>query len=163
MLRSTKSHKTDVVFSLLIFTTFALAVLTTLMLGANFYKSMADMSQEGYDDRTSLSYVWTKAKNSDNIDTIAVGDFNGIPALLFYQVYGDTTYVTRIYPYEGWIYELFSEVGFEFLPEDGTPIIKTDSLMFDQNEGGLIRVTAGLGSVLIHPRGQEGIVRGSFD
>jgi hypothetical protein len=83
-------QKTDVVFSLLIFTTFAISVLITLMLGANFYKHMTEISTEGYDDRITLSYVWTKIKNNDNPDMISVRDFNGVSALFLYQMYGDT-------------------------------------------------------------------------
>jgi hypothetical protein len=92
---------------------------------------------------------------------ISVDDFNGIPALFLHEVYGDTRYVTRIYPYNGWVYELFSDESLEMIPENGTPIIKTDSLLFEQLDGGLIRVTAGSGSVLIQPRGNTGFVRGA--
>jgi len=161
MMKPTQSRKTDVVFSLLLFSTFAIAVLITLMLGASFYQHMADMTRDGYDERTCLSYVWAKIKNSDNIDMISVGDFNGIPALFLYEVYGETKYVTRIYPYNGWVYELFSDVSLEMIPENGTPIIKTDSMLFEQLDGGLIRVSAGSGSVLVQPRGNTGYVRGS--
>jgi hypothetical protein len=163
MNKHTQQHKTDVVFSLLIFVTFAISVLITLMLGASFYQRMTGMSKDGYDERTSLSYVWTKIKNNDNIDMISVDDFNGIPSLVLYQYYGDTKYVTRIYTYDGWIYELFSDADLEMLPENGTPIIKTDSLIFEKQEEGLIKVSSGSGNVLIQPRGREGLKRGAFD
>jgi hypothetical protein len=160
MVKPSLSKKSDVVFSLLVFSSFAIAVLITLMLGASFYQRMIDMTRDGYDERTCLSYIWAKIKNSDNIDMISVGDFNGIPALFLYEVYGDTKYVTRIYPYDGWVYELFSDLSLEMAPENGTPIIKTASMLFEQLDNGLIRVTAGSGSVLIHPRGNTGYVRG---
>ncbi|MCL2604966.1 MAG: DUF4860 domain-containing protein [Defluviitaleaceae bacterium] len=157
------SLKTEAVFSVLLFTAFAIAVLMTLMLGASFYQRMNEMSQSGHEERTSLSYIWSKIKNNDKIDMISVGDFEEIPALLLFQVYGDTKYVTRIYVYEGWIYELFSEYGLEMLPENGTPILEAPSLSFAQTGNGMIRVTAGLGSVLIYPRSGSEFVRGSFE
>jgi hypothetical protein len=161
MVKPAQSKKADVVFSLLIFSTFAIAVLITLMLGASFYQRVNDMTRDGYDERTSLSYMWAKIKNSDNMDMISVGDFNGIPALLLYEIYGETTYVTRIYSYDGWVYELFSDVDLEMAPENGTPIIKTGAMFFEQLESGLIRVSAGSGSVLVQPRSNTGYVRGS--
>jgi hypothetical protein len=164
MAKPAQTRRIDVVFSLLIFCAFAMAVLTTLMLGAGFYQRMNEMSQEGYDERIALSYVWTKIKNSDNIDMLYVHDFNGIPALSLYASFGDdTVYVTRIYPFNGWLYELFYEAELEMHPEDGTPIIRIGSLSFEQLEEGLIRVSTCSGSVLAYPRGVSGIVRGSFD
>jgi hypothetical protein len=78
-------------------------------------------------------------------------------------VYGDTTYETRIYPLDGWIYELFCEAGLDMDPEDGVPIIKAGSLSFEQPERGLIRISSGPYSILIHPRGKPGIVRGALN
>jgi hypothetical protein len=152
-------RKIDTVFTLLLFSCFVMAVLITLMLGVRFYQRMSDISKEGYDERTSLSYIWTKVKNNDGAEEISVGSFGGIPVLYFYETYGDTRYETRIYPYNGWVYELFCETGMGLEPEDGTPIIRADSLSFDQTEEGLIRISAGSYSVLIYPRSKSGTVR----
>jgi hypothetical protein len=160
MLKQMPALKSDVVFSILLFTAFAIAVLMTLMLGARFYQGMNEMSHSGHEERTSLSYMWSKIKNNDKIDMISVGEFEGIPSLLLFQVYGETTYVTRIYAYDGWIYELFSEYGFDMLPEDGTRILQADNLAFEMNDRGMIKVTAGMGSVFIYPRSGAGFVRG---
>jgi hypothetical protein len=92
-----------------------------------------------------------------------VHDFGGIPALSLYETFGETVYVTRIYPFNGWLYELFYETELEMQPEDGTPIIRVDSLLFEQLDEGLIRVSTCTGNVLAYPRGKAGIVRGSFD
>jgi hypothetical protein len=159
-MRPAQSKKTDVVFSLLIFSTFAISVLVTLMLGASFYQRVNAMTRDGYNERTSLSYIWSKVKNSDNIDMISVNNFNGIPALFLYEVYGDTTYVTRIYSYDGWIHELFSDIDLDMIPENGTPIIKAGVLEFEQFDGGLIRVSTDIGSMIIQPRSNTGYLRG---
>ncbi|MCL2499507.1 MAG: DUF4860 domain-containing protein [Defluviitaleaceae bacterium] len=155
--------KADSIFSILLFTAFAIAVLITLMLGASFYQRMNDMSQSGYEERTSLSYIWSKVKNNDRIDMISVGDFEGIPALLLFQVYGSTTYVTRIYAYDGWIYELFSEYELEMLPENGMPILETSSLSFTQENNGMIKVTVGSSSAFVYPRSGGTFVRGILE
>jgi hypothetical protein len=152
-------RKTDTVFTLLLFSCFAMAVLITLMLGIRFYQQMTESSKEGYDERTCLSYIWTKVKNNDGTGSISLSSFGGIPTLSLYEVYGDTVYETRIYPFNGWIYELFCEADLDMDPEDGVPIIKAGSLRFEQLDGGLIRVSAGSYNILIHPRGTPGIAR----
>ena len=162
MNKLTRPRRADTVFVLLIFCLFAMSVLITLMLGAGVYKHMTDISGEGYDERTCLSYIWTKIKNSDQIGKISVGDFDGTPALRLSEVYGDTTYETRIYLYDGWVYELFCEESLDAHPSDGVPIIKTDSLSFEQLDDGLIRASAGSGNVLLYPRSKAGIVRGAL-
>jgi hypothetical protein len=161
MNKPVQQRKIDTVFTLLLFSCFAMAVLITLMLGVMFYQNMIDISREGYDERTSLSYIWTKIKNNDGTGLISVGSFNGIPALYLYG--GDTTYATRIYQYNGWVYELYSDVELEMDLEDGSPIIRTDSLSFEQLDDGLIRVATESYSVLIYPRSKSGIVRGGLD
>ena len=156
MNKMTRPHKIDTVFVLLIFCFFAMSVLLTLMLGGSIYKHMTDLSEDGYDERTCLSYIWSKVKNDDEAGRITVGDFGGISALCLVEVYGDTAYETRIYLYDGWVYELFCEAGLGADPEDGTPIIKSGALAFEALEDGLIKVSAGSRSILISPRGQTG-------
>lgn len=152
MAKSVRGQKIDTVFVLIIFCIFASSVLIVLMLGGSIYKNMADISQAGYDERTCLSYIWTKVKNGDEAGKIYVDDFNGQAALCLDEVYDGVTYRTVIYYYDGWVRELFSEAGLALAPEDGVAVIKTDSLAFEQLQDGLIKAAAGAGSLLISPR-----------
>ena len=154
MMKMTRSSRIDTVFVLIIFCVFAISVLMVLMLGANIYRSMNDISREGYDERTGLSYIWTKVKNNDEEGRIHIGDFHGLSALCFDEEFDWVTYRTMVYFYDGWVYELFSEVGLDFLPEDGAQIIQIDDLRFDELGYGLIRVSSGTNSLLISPRGR---------
>lgn len=159
MMRATRTTRIDTIFVLIIFCVFAISVLMVLMLGASIYKNMSDISREGYDDRTGLSYIWTKVKNNDEEGAIYIGRFGGSPALCFEEViyddmYGSTTYLTRVYFYNGWICELFSDAELDFLPEDGEQIIKIDDLTFAELDNGMIKVISGGNSILISPRGR---------
>ena len=157
MIKSTRGNtRIDTIFVLVIFCVFAISVLLVLMLSADMYKKMTDISREGYDDRTGLSYIWTKVKNNDNAGKIHIGDFNGVPALCFDEEFSDVTYTTRVYFYDGWVMELFSEVGIDFLLEDGAQLIQIDDLVFEELEYGLIKVSSGGNSLLISPRGAHG-------
>lgn len=153
-----RGQSIDTVFVLLIFCIFAASVLAVLMLGGSIYKNIADISQQGYDERTCLSYVWSKIKNGDEAGKISIGDFNGQNVLMLREEYDGVAYQTIIYYYDGWVRELFFEEGLDFTPEDGTPVIATTSLSFTQLENGLIKAKSGGDILLISPRGSADAV-----
>ena len=148
----TMKNKIDSVFVLIIFSVFALSVLMVLMLGASVYKNMTEITREGQEERTLLSFIWTKVKNSDDAGSVYVGEFCGLPALCFDEDIGGTQYWTVIYHYDGWVYELFSEKELEFFPEDGERVLEIPELSFEEHEYGLIKVSSGKKTLLISPR-----------
>jgi len=152
-----KGRSIDTIFVLIVFSTFAISVLMVLMLGASIYRNINHISRENEAEKTALSYIWTKVKNSDNADSISIDVFNGAPALFINETLGGTVYRTKVYHYNGWLYELFSEATLEFSPADGTRILLVDSLTFEAVENGLIRVTAGGMNLMLSPRGVSNI------
>jgi len=163
MRRSTRSQKIDTVFVLIIFCVFAISVLMVLMLGANIYQNVTDMTREGHDERLVLSYIWTKVRNDDESGKILIGDIDGVPALCFDEDIGGILYRTSIYHYNGWVYELFSEKGLGLAPENGTQILKTDDLKFEALDFGMIRISSGNASLLVSPRsGSTGTLPDAF-
>jgi len=123
-----------------------------LMLGANTYSNITEMSRDEHAERTVLSYIWTKVRNSDEGGNIRVTAFHGLPALYIGEEAGGIVYSTLIYHYDGWVYELFCEADLEFDPIDGVKMIQAELLQFEELEHGLIRVSAGGRSLLISPR-----------
>ena len=153
MHKTNASFKADTLLVLIIFCVFAASVLMVLMLGASIYKNTTEIIQEEYDARTSLSYIWSRIKNSDETGRIGIEEFCGLTALCLEEVYNTYVFRTLIYEHEGWIYELFSDVELDFYPEDGNPIIPTEGLSFSLLEDGLIKASTAFGSVLLFPRG----------
>jgi hypothetical protein len=123
-----------------------------LMFSASIYQSMTEISREGHDDRTVLSYIRTKVRNNDDAGAIYVGEFQGLPALCYDEEFFGIQFRTVVYQYDGWVYELFSEVGLEFDPLDGVRIMELDSLMFEELCDGMIKISAGEHSLIIFPR-----------
>ena len=152
MIKATRGQKIDTVFVLIIFCVFAVSVLLVLALGANIYKNMTDVTREEYDERTALSYVWTRVKNSDESGSVSAGDFKGVSALFIDEEYGQTKYRTAIYTFNGRLNVLFSEEGLEFEPEDGVPVMEVEDMAFSALEDGIIKVSAGGRSLLLFPR-----------
>jgi len=123
------------------------------MFGANIYQHMTEISREEHEERTILSYIRTKVRNNDNAGMVYVGEFHGIPALYYDESFEGIEYTTIVYHYDGWVLELFSEVGLDFSPRDGVPIMELNDLMFEELEHNLIKVSSGTKSLLIYPRG----------
>lgn len=148
-------NKVDSVFVLMTFCVFAVSVFLVLMLSGSTYGNMINISQEGQNERIALSYIRTKVRSTDSAGSISVGHFNGLAALTLEEVFGESTFVTYIYLYNGWVHELFHEEGQNFRPEDGVAIIRTDSLDFEVIDNSLIRASTDFASLLIFPRSVE--------
>ena len=153
MNRALRGRSIDTVFVLIVFSIFAFSVLMVLMLGANIYRNINDISRFEQNEHTALSYVWTKTKNFDEAESIGIGDYHGVTALFIDEIIGGAEYRTVIYHYNGWIYELFSEASLDFTIDDGIQIMMIDDLLFEEVNNGLIKVTTGKMSLLISPRG----------
>jgi len=152
MTKTNRGQRIDTVFVLIIFVVFAISVLLVLMFSANIYQNMTEISREEQDERTVLSYIRTKVRNNDKSGMIYVGEFQGLPALCYDEVFGDVSFRTVVYHYDGWVLELFSEVGLDFHPRDGVPIMELNDLRFEQLDKGLIKVSSGTKDLLIFPR-----------
>jgi len=147
-----RSQKIDTIFVLVIFCVFAGSVLMALMFGGSIYKNTTDKSNEKYNENICLSYIWMKVKSSDTEDGVYTSKFHDLSVLCLDENYDGITYQTMIYLYDGWIRELFSELGLEFVPGDGEPVIRAESLEFEQLSNNLIKVTVNGESMFISPR-----------
>lgn len=124
----------DTVFVMIIFSTFAFSVLMVLALGAGIYRNISDITHEGENERTALSYVRTKVRNADNSEAIYVALFEDEPALYIEEDIGAARYKTIIYFYNGWLCELFCEATLNMTPQDGMQILQVDSMRFEMQE-----------------------------
>jgi len=152
MNKAMRGRSIDTIFVLIVFSIFALSVLMTLMFGATIYRNINDLSHSNEPEQIALSYIWTKTKNFDKADTIGIGDFNGKPSLFIYESFGDTDFRTAIYHYDGWLFELFSEVGLELSPSSGTRIVMVDDLTFEVYNNNYFRANSGDKSLLLYAR-----------
>ena len=154
------NRKTNTIFVMLVFLIFTVSVLLVLMFSASVYRNVSDSVRENYNERTALSYIWTKVRRFDEAGSISVGEFNGQSALFIREVLGGNMFETVLYSYDGWFRELFRSVGVEFRSSDGLPLLELDSLEFVWFDNGIISVTSGDMNLLISPRSRVLISRG---
>ena len=134
------SHTLDVVVGLLLFCVFTASMLLVLISGAKAYKNISNSMDEQYRERTCLNYIAAKVRHYNSEGCVCTGDLAGTSALEFREEFGEEEFVTYIYYYDGYIYELFTFADLEMFPEDGQKIISADSLTFTEEKDGLIRI-----------------------
>lgn len=142
-----QQHNIDTAFILVLFAVFAVAVVAVLALGANSYQKLVERDNDGYNKRIITSYVSAKIRGNDTRGNVEVGGFaragmeDGIETLHLYQEIEGEKYDTRIYYYQGCIYELFTLMDLDFDPEAGNEIMEARDLSFRQ-EGSVIEITS---------------------
>ena len=126
---------------LLLFTVFTLCVVVVLLMGAHIYKTAVDTDQNSYDHRTAAQYLSNRVRQLDRDGAWFVGDFQEAQpqaegnTLFFREVIRDQVYYTRIYCYDGYLYELCSVADGSFEPEHGEKILALRSLHFSVEDG----------------------------
>ena len=144
-MRGRQQHNIESAFVLVLFAVFAMTIVAVLALGANSYRKLVERDNEGYNKRIVTSYVSAKIRDNDTDGNVAVGGFasageeDGINTLHLYQVIEGERFDTRIYYYDGYVYELFTLEDLEFKPEAGNPVMEAKGLSFKM-DGGVIEI-----------------------
>ncbi|WP_019850139.1 DUF4860 domain-containing protein [Desulfitobacterium sp. PCE1] len=128
---SIHNRSLDFIFILALLCVFAFGSLIAVILGANIYKGIKENMDSNFEFRTPLSYIGTKVRQSDVIDSIRIVEKEGVDALVLEQPEGGEICQTWIYEYQGSLYEVYIEKGTPFLLEEGLAIIPSYGLEFD--------------------------------
>ncbi len=131
-----KEHKSHIegLLVLVLFGVFAICILAVLLTGAGAYKRLVERQQGTYGTRTVPQYIATKVRQADTQGAVRIGDFGGVEALELTDWMSEKEYITRIYCYDGYLRELFSEAKGEFSPEDGECILEAEQVDFSMEE-----------------------------
>ena len=124
---------------LVLFGVFAICILAVLLTGAGAYGRLVDRQQNSYAERTVPQYIATKVRQADTADAVSIGTFGGVESLELKESLDGKEYLTRIYCYDGFLRELFSEASGEFDPEDGECILEAEQVEF-LLEGAILRI-----------------------
>ena len=140
-------HSIESAFVLILFAVFAMTVVAVLALGANSYQKLVERDNDGYNKWIVTSYVAAKIRSNDVRGKIQVGGFasaeeeDGIETLHLYRESEGEKYDTRIYYYDGYIYELFTLADLHFDPEAGNVVMEARRLSFER-EGDVVHITS---------------------
>lgn len=111
--------------ALLLLAVFAVSILLTLLEGASVYRRLVDRDQASWEDRSAFLYLTTRLRQEDRLDAITVEDFCGRPTL---TLGAGEEYVTRLYCYDGSLWELYSPAELELDQEDGERLLDLEAM-----------------------------------
>ncbi len=140
-MKKQKHFMVDFIFTLSLFGVFAVSALLVVVIGANVYRSTVSTQEANAVKRISLAYIAEKIRQNDASGNIRVGDVEGEPALILDSTYGDDTYSTYIYTYEGSLRELFVKSSAEPALMAGQAITDVSSFSIEQASEQLYRIT----------------------
>ena len=130
-MKEKRTNITDLL-ALTVFAVFALCVLLVLLSGAKVYRGLVQRGEEGFAARTAARYVTMRVRQAETVET---GDFEGCDALIIPEEVGGTTYLTRLYVYDGCIRELYCAENAALSPVDGEKVLAADGLRFELEDG----------------------------
>lgn len=110
---------------LLVLAVFALCLLIVVLTGAQVYTGLTEDGGIHHAQRTASAYLSTRLRQAEAVYTEA---FEDVPSLVFPEEIDGTIYLTRVYCYDGWLRELFTEKEGHFSPIDGENLLEMDSL-----------------------------------
>lgn len=124
-------HHTDGLVTLLLFGVFAACVLSVLLTGAKVYRTITAGNQREYSRRTCAQYLSTKVRQARSAACVQVSE----DSLDLRETIDGDDYVTSIYCYDGWLWEIFTFDGWDFDPEDGERILKAQDMELSLEDG----------------------------
>lgn len=116
--------------ALLVFGVFVVCALLVLLMGADTYQRMTERDKATYDSRMAVQYLTTRIRQADLEGSIRMEELDGINTLVATEKTEGKIYETRLYCYDNWLMELFTETGCSFSPGDGEKILKAEDLSF---------------------------------
>ncbi len=131
-LKRSGKHTVDILFILALFGAFIVSALLIVVLGARVYQNTVDRADHSFTSRTSLAYVTEKIRQHDEDDSVAITEIEGQPVLCLTQTYGNTSYYTYLYDYDGYLKELTVEDHYQPTLDQGQNIIPISSLEMEQ-------------------------------
>ena len=151
-------HHIDGLAALLLFGVFAACVLAVLLTGADAYRRLTARDQVAFDRRSCVQYIATKVRQADTAGNVAVVEIGGVSSLV---MDADQEYVTYLYCYDGWLWELYTWCGEPMVPGDGRQLVESEGFALSLEEQLLtVEITAPGGvkdTLLLNLRSGEGI------
>lgn len=120
--RKTVQHSMQGVFVFVLLGLFAVMSTLMVLLGAQMYRNTVDQTTANNEGRILKAYVRSMVRAEDAAQTVSIEQHGDVTALAMYEHDDEPGHVVYIYQHEGSLYEWYTSVGWDFDPEEGTPI-----------------------------------------
>ena len=130
-----QKHSIEVIFTMVTFLTYAMALLMFVSLGATVYRSVTQQMELHQTQRTAENYLREKVRQNDRAGDVSIGEIEGVPALQISQTVGGKEYVTYIFTEGGNLKELLVSAEKEAKMSDGTVLLSMEEVSFAEEQG----------------------------
>lgn len=129
----------DGLIALLLFGVFAACLLAVLLTGAGAYKRLNERNEEAYFYRTCMQYITNRVHQARVPEEVERSPFGDGDAL---AIPDEDGCMTRVYYYDGFLMELYSDAASALNPQDGEKVMEMGGLALALEDGILtVRVT----------------------
>lgn len=130
-----QKHSIEVIFTMVTFLTYAMALLMFVSLGATVYRSVTQQMELHQTQRTAENYLREKVRQNDRAGDVSIGEIEGVPALQISQTVGGKEYVTYIFTEGGSLKELLVSAEKKAKMSDGTVLLSMEAMSFTEEQG----------------------------
>lgn len=138
MLKS-KGHTADFIFTLILFSVFAICALTLIIIGAGVYRQTAERMENNYTARTALSYITEKIRQHDTSGAVAAETIQDRSVLILTDEFDGQRYCTYIYEYDGMLKELMVKAETDLQLSAGQDILKVCQFAISEPQDGYFK------------------------
>ena len=130
-----QKHSIEVIFTMVTFLMYAMALLMFVSLGATVYRSVTQQMELHQTQRTAENYLREKVRQNDRAGDVSIGEIEGVPALQIGQTVGGKEYVTYIFTEGGSLKELLVSAEKKAKMSDGTVLLSMEEVSFAEEQG----------------------------
>ena len=130
-----QKHSIEVIFTMVTFLMYAMALLMFVSLGATVYRSVTQQMELHQTQRTAENYLREKVRQNDRTRDVSIGEIEGVPALQIDQTVGGKEYVTYIFTEGGSLKELLVSAEKKAKMSDGTVLLSMEAVSFTEEQG----------------------------
>lgn len=127
-LKKTQQHSIEQIFVLILLTLFAAVAFILVAMGARQYHSIANLMTNNYEKRTISSYLEEKMNQNDGSGTIQMTNVGDSPAIALEEEVNGAVFITYIYCYDGFLYEITVSQDTPVSQGDGQQIIEMEQM-----------------------------------
>lgn len=137
-----RTHVTDILFTLSLFCLFTACAFLVVLTGIQVYRTTVSDMEDNYSSKTALSYVTEKIRQHDFAGGVSVVSLKGENALVLKDQADGETYLTYIYAYEDYLWELSVKEGTPVSRDMGQKIIQVQDFSIKKKENGFFELSA---------------------
>ena len=134
-MQKNKKSKLDTVFVMMVFMLFICCLLLVTLAFAKVYKNSSERINNRFENGTANSFVLKNLQAFDKENSVSVRQIEDRSVLCLYETIDSIEYVTYIYHNNGMLCELFADVKFPFIPDNGEVLLPCEGFDVSITDG----------------------------